>query len=141
MKSILIDLNLFQELSDKLLEEISQNGKTYSAVLCPLRGGFYLSYFMSKHLGIPMEYIQISSYDKTERKEFSVGIRSDLGEDLLLLCDDIYDSGRTIKMIHSLYPRVNFDAACLVSKVHDAPVYFGMHVSPDVWVNFFWEIM
>jgi Predicted phosphoribosyltransferases len=141
MKSILIDLDLFQELSSKLLEEIRQNGKTYRAVLCPLRGGFYLSYFMSKHLGIPMEYIRISSYDKTERKEFSVGIRSDLGEYLLLLCDDIYDSGRTIKMIHSLYPRVSFDAACLVSKVQDAPVYFGMHVSQDVWVHFFWETM
>lgn len=141
MKSILVDLNLFQELSNKLLEEIRQNSRTYSAVLCPLRGGFYLSYFMSKHLSVPMEYIQISSYDKTERKEFSVGIRSDLRENLLLLCDDIYDSGRTIKMIHSLYPHVNFDIACLVTKAKDAPVYSGMYVPADFWVNFFWEIM
>src|SRR4030042_6009188 len=102
MKSILVDVNLFQELSYKLLEDIRQNNKVYRAVLCPLRGGFYLSYFMSKHLGVPMEYIQISSYDKSERKEFSVGIRSDLGEDLFLLCDDIYDSGRTIRVIRSL---------------------------------------
>jgi xanthine phosphoribosyltransferase len=141
MKSILVDLKLFQDLSYKLLEVIRNNNKDYRAVLCPLRGGFYLSYFMSKHLGIPMEYIQISSYEKSERKEFSVGIRSDLGEDLFLLCDDIYDSGRTIRIIHSLYPRVSFDTACLVTKVPDAPVYYGMQVSPDVWVNFFWEIM
>ena len=141
MKSILVDVNLFQELSYKLLEDIRQNNKVYRAVLCPLRGGFYLSYFMSKHLGIPMEYIQISSYDESERKEFSVGLCSDLGEDLFLLCDDIYDSGRTIGKIHSLYPRVSFDTACLVTKVLDTPVYCGMHVSPDVWVNFFWEIM
>ena len=141
MKSILIDLKLFQELSYKLLDDIRQNNKVYSAVLCPLRGGFYLSYFMSKHMGIPMEYIQISSYEESEHKDFSVGIRSNLGEDLFLLCDDIYDSGRTIRMIHSLYPHVSFDTACLVTKVPDAPVYYGMRVSPDVWVNFFWEIM
>ena len=141
MKSILVDVNLFQELAYKLLEDIRQNNKAYRAVLCPLRGGFYLSYFMSKHLGIPMEYIQISSYEESERKEFSVGIRSDLEKDLFLLCDDIYDSGRTIRMIHSLYPHVSFDTVCLVAKVLDAPVYYGMHVSPDVWVNFFWEIM
>jgi xanthine phosphoribosyltransferase len=141
MKNILVDVNLFQELSYKLLEDILQSNKVYRAVLCPLRGGFYLSYFMSKHLGIPMEYIQISSYDKSQQKEFSVGIRSDLGEYLFLLCDDIYDSGRTIRMIHSLYPHVSFDTVCLVTKVLDAPVYYGMHVSREVWVNFFWEIM
>lgn len=141
MNSILVDFDLFQSIAYKLLDEVRNNGKTYQAVLCPLRGGFYLSYFMSRHLNLPMEYIQISSYEHTERKDFTVGIRSDLKDDLFLLCDDICDSGRTIQKIHGLYPRVRFDSACLVAKEKEVPTYYGMYVPKDVWVNFFWEIM
>ncbi|HOT45383.1 MAG TPA: phosphoribosyltransferase [Spirochaetota bacterium] len=141
MKSLVIDYDLFRDLAYGLLEKIRGNGKNYRAILCPLRGGFYLSYFMGRHLGLPMEYIQISSYDRMEQKDFNVGIRSDIGRDLFLLCDDIYDSGRTIRMIHSLYPRVSFDTVCLVSKDRDAPVLYGRCVDPSVWVNFFWETM
>ncbi|MBN2159843.1 MAG: phosphoribosyltransferase [Spirochaetes bacterium] len=141
MNSVMIDIDRFRELCYRLLEYVRGGGKKYGAVLCPLRGGFYLSHFMSRHLGIPMEYIQISSYDKTERREIAVGIRSDLNGDFFLLCDDIYDSGRTIRTIHSLYPHVRFDTVCLVSKEMDAPVFAGLYVPPDVWVNFFWESM
>jgi xanthine phosphoribosyltransferase len=141
MQSITIDLNLFKELAYKLLEKVRGSGTSYRAILCPLRGGFYLSHFMSRHLNLPMEYIQISSYDKAEQKDFSVGIRSDIGGEHLLLCDDIYDSGRTIRMIHSLYPGAAFDTVCLVAKDRNAPVLYGRYVEPSVWVNFFWETM
>ncbi len=141
MESLAVDFNLFREIAYKLLEDVRRNGKNYRAILCPLRGGFYLSHFMSRHLNLPLEYIQISSYDKAEQKDFSVGIRSDIGEDRLLLCDDIYDSGRTIRMIHSLYPHVAFDTVCLIAKDRDAPVFYGRYVEPSVWVNFFWEIL
>jgi len=141
MESLAVDYTLFRELAYELLEKIRGNGKTYRAILCPLRGGFYLSYFMSRHMHLPMEYIQISSYDRMEQKDFSIGIRSDIGSDLFLLCDDIYDSGRTIRMIRSLYPHVSFDAVCLVSKDRNAPVLYGRCVEPPVWVNFFWETM
>lgn len=141
MKSFAIDFHLFQDLAYELLEKIRGNGKTYHSILCPLRGGFFLSYFMSRHLNLPMEYIQISSYDNIEQKEFSVGIRSDVDGDLMLLCDDIYDSGRTVRTIHSLYPHVSFDTVCLVAKDRNAPVLFGRYVDPSVWVNFFWEKM
>jgi hypoxanthine phosphoribosyltransferase len=141
MESVIIDFDQFRELSYKLLEEIRAAGKEYDAVLCPLRGGYYLSYFMSKRLGIPLQYIEISSYEKTEQKEFRVGIRSGLAAARFLLCDDIYDSGRTIRKIHSLYPHITFDAACLVTKAGDAGIYYGRYVEHDVWVNFFWETM
>jgi xanthine phosphoribosyltransferase len=141
MESLVVDYNLFQELAYKLLEKVRSNGKTYRSILCPLRGGFYLSYFMSRHLNLPMEYIQISSYDKNEQKDFTVGIRSDIDGDLMLLCDDIFDSGRTIRMIHSLYPHVIFDTVCLVAKERNAPVLYGRYVDPAVWVNFFWEYL
>ncbi len=141
MESLAVDYALFRELAYGLLGRIRGNGKTYRAILCPLRGGFYLSYFMSRHLDLPMEYVQISSYDRMEQKDFNVGIRSDIGRDLFLLCDDIYDSGRTIRMIHSLYPHVTFDTVCLVAKDRNAPVLYGRCVEPSVWVNFFWETM
>ena len=131
----------FVELCYKLLEKVQKNGERYRAILCPLRGGFYLSYFMSIHLKLPVHYIEISSYIEKEQGMFRVGVKPDLVNGKFLLCDDIYDSGNTIKEIHSMYPDVDFDTICLVSKVKDAKVTFAYLVEKDRWVDFFWEIM
>ncbi len=131
----------FKEHSYKLLEEIKKKDNKYQAILCPLRGGFYLSYFMSKHLKLPMVYIEISSYSGKVQEEFQIGLKPELAEGNFLLCDDIYDSGNTIKKIHSLYPHVSFDTACLVSKLKEADIHYGVLVDKNCWVDFFWEAM
>jgi len=131
----------FIELSYKLLEEVKSKGVKYKAILCPLRGGFFLSYFMSVHLELPISYIEISSYAGKEQRRFQIGIKPDLIEGNFLLCDDIYDSGNTIKEIHSMYPGVNFDTICLVSKVKEAEVIYAALLEKDKWVDFFWEVM
>ncbi len=88
-----------------------------------------------------MVYMEVSSYSGTIQRELQVGLRPDLEEGRFLLCDDIYDSGRTVRAIHEMYPHVSFDTICLVSKVPEAPVIYGMEVPGDCWVDFFWEIM
>ncbi len=138
---MLVDYDQFKDICYSLLKRISTPGKKYRAVMCPLRGGFYLSDFMSRHLNIPMIYIEISSYSGMERRGFHIGTPPDLEQDLFLLCDDIYDSGNTVRKIHELYPHVNFETACLVSKVKDPDIFYGLHACPDEWVDFFWEVM
>jgi len=141
MNNYRVTYDKFLELSYQLLDKIKSNGGDYKAILCPLRGGFFLSYFMSVHLELPISYIEISSYAGKEQRRFQIGIKPDLIEGKFLLCDDIYDSGNTIKEIHSMYPKVDFDTICLVSKVKEAEVIYASLVDKDKWVDFFWEVM
>jgi hypoxanthine phosphoribosyltransferase len=141
MNNYSVTYDKFLELSYQLLEKIKSNKEEYKAILCPLRGGFFLSYFMSVHLELPISYIEISSYAGKEQRRFQIGIKPDLIEGKFLLCDDIYDSGNTIKEIHSMYPNVDFDTICLVSKVKEAEVIYASLVDKEKWVDFFWEVM
>jgi hypoxanthine phosphoribosyltransferase len=141
MNNYSVTYDKFLELSYQLLEKIKSNKEDYKAILCPLRGGFFLSYFMSVHLELPISYIEISSYAGKEQRRFQIGIKPDLIEGKFLLCDDIYDSGNTIKEIHSMYPNVDFDTICLVSKVKEAEVIYASLVDKEKWVDFFWEVM
>jgi hypoxanthine phosphoribosyltransferase len=140
MEKYRVTCDQFIELSYKLLDKIKYKKDEYKAILCPLRGGFFLSYFMNEHLKLPIVYIEISSYAGMEQRSFKIGSKPDLIEGKFLLCDDIYDTGSTIKKIYSLYPNVEFDTICLVSKVRDAEVIYAAY-APNQWVDFFWEIM
>ncbi len=141
MNNYSVTYDKFVELSYQLLDKVKSNKENYKAILCPLRGGFFLSYFMSVHLDLPISYIEISSYAGKEQLRFQIGIKPDLIEGKFLLCDDIYDTGNTIKEIHSMYPNVEFDTICLVSKVKEAEVIYASLVEKDVWVDFYWEVM
>ncbi len=129
------------EYSYILLDKVRKKGNNYKAILCPLRGGFFLSYFMSNHLKLPILYIEISSYTGKLQNEFQIGLKPELAEGMFLLCDDIYDSGNTIKKIHSMYPHVDFDTLCLISKLPVEDVEFAHRVEEDRWVDFYWEVM
>jgi len=141
MEHLQVSPDVFKELSYKVLEHIRPHADQYQAILCPLRGGFFLSYFLNQHLGLPILYIEISSYSGKVQKDFQVGLLPELAEGRFLLCDDIYDSGSTIRKIHSMYPHVDFDTVCLVSKIDVSDVYFGRLVDPAMWVDFYWEVM
>jgi len=141
MDNFKIDFEIFKQLSHSLLNNLKGNEKSYKGILCPLRGGFYLSYFMSKHLNLPILYIEISSYTNKEQREFQIGLKPELAKGKFLLCDDIYDSGNTIKKIHSMYPHVTFDTICLVSKLEAENIKYGLKVNQNQWVDFFWETM
>lgn len=141
MDKIVIECAEFSALCNSVLDDVTRGGGAYRSVLCPLKGGFYLSHFMSRRLNLPMEYIEISSYDCRDRKDISVFEVPCLDAGRHLICDDVYDTGGTVGKIRSLYPLVIFDIACLVSKSVDAPGYFGRHVRPETWVEFFWETM
>ena len=141
MDHLTVTPELFRELAYKSLEIVRSRGEVYKAILCPLRGGFYLSYFMNRHLNLPLLYLEISSYSGKIQHDFHLGIKPELPSGRYLLCDDIYDRGNTIRKIHGLFPHVVFDTVCLISKVPDPIVWYAMGVEENRWVDFFWEIM
>jgi hypoxanthine phosphoribosyltransferase len=140
-ENFLIDYSVFCELCYDLLDILKKRGKKYDGILCPLRGGFYLSNFMSRHLDLSIEYIVISSYTGKNQHEFSIPYRADIPGGCYLLCDDVYDSGRTIEKIYSLYPHVEFETVCVASKVEKAGLIYGCLVDKKRWIDFFWELM
>lgn len=141
MDNYLVTHERFVELSYELLDIVKERKQNYKAILCPLRGGFFLSYFMSVHLDLPISYIEISSYAGKEQRRFQIGIKPELVKGKFLLCDDIYDSGKTIKEIHKMYPDVDFDTICLISKEKNAEVIYAELVDVKRWVDFYWEVM
>jgi len=136
-----LDFQEFSVLCNGILKRIEAAGIQYRGILCPLRGGFYLSNFMSRRLGLPLYYIQISSRNGRDQGDFTVGLQHELDEGRFLLCDDIFDSGKTVETIHRLYPHAHFDTACLLSRVKDADIIYGKFVDNITWVDFFWEVM
>ncbi len=141
MENLFIDYDRFRELCYVLLDSVKGKRKSCYAVLCPLRGGFYLSDFMSRHLNLPIIYIEITSYNEKKEGDFVLGYRPELESGRILLCDDIYDTGRTIGKIQGMYPHVEFETVCLVSKKKDVSVVYGCLTEKDRWVDFFWEVM
>lgn len=141
MSHYLIDYNKYLELCYAILNNVNKVNNKYQAILCPLRGGFFLSYFMAEHLKLPIRYLEISSYTGKEQSEFVIGYVPDLAKGRFLLCDDIYDSGNTINKILEIYKGIEFDIACLVSKQKLSNIFYGEQVEHDRWVDFFWEVM
>ena len=136
-----VDFELFKKLSHELLDKIKSKNSIYSAILCPLRGGFYLSDFMSRQLKLPVFYLEISSYRKKEQTDFYIGIKPEIFSGKILICDDIYDSGKTMKSIYNMYPHADFDAACIISKTESKDIIYGLLVEKEKWVDFFWELV
>lgn len=141
MDHIYISPEIFSKLSHNVIEQIRNSGKKYDYILCPLRGGFFLSYVVNNHLKIPIKYLEISSYSEKDQGDFIIGIQPNLHKGSYLLCDDIYDSGKTVKKIQEMYSDIDMDVACLLSKQPVANFYVGEYIDDERWVDFFWEIL
>ncbi|MFW5807995.1 MAG: phosphoribosyltransferase [Spirochaetota bacterium] len=141
MDHLYISPDLFSKLAHRVIKQIKESGKTYDYILCPLRGGFFLSYVVNNHLKIPIKYLEISSYLEKEQHDFMIGIKPDLQHGRYLLCDDIYDSGKTIQKIKEMYSDIDMDVACLLTKQPVDNFYVGEYIDDERWVDFFWEIL
>ena len=141
MSNYFLSHERFVELAYKILDDIKKQGHEYQAILCPLRGGFFLSYFMSNHLNIPIRYLEISSYTGKEQKTFHIGNIPDLGKGRFLLCDDIFDSGNTSRKIREIFSGIDMDIAVVLTKHQVPDMLYGEHLDADQWVDFYWEVM
>ncbi|GIX43169.1 MAG: hypothetical protein KatS3mg129_2902 [Leptospiraceae bacterium] len=145
-----IDLNYqdFLSMAQKGVEIIKKilnnNPDYYKGIVCPLRGGFYFTDYISRRIDLPVHYLYISSYDNGKiQKEFKIHFLPELQpHKRYLICDDILATGNTIKKIKELFPNVDFEAIALYKhKDKDYPIknYAIREVHSSVWINFFWE--
>ena len=139
MSNYFISHEKYAELCHKLLSTAETSGIHYDGIICPLKGGFFLSYFMSRNLSLPIKYVEISSYRGKSRGDFIVGDIPELNSGRYLLCDDIYDSGETVRKIKEIFNKINIDVFVLVSRKKLDEIVAGEIIETDNWVDFFWE--
>lgn len=116
------------------------------------RGGLIPAVHASHYFSVPMETIKVSTYDATEYGDVT-GLVNDLrAGKLVMLVDDICDTGNTLKYVVDEIIKNGDDSLLnsllVVTLIHNEgqntfePDYYGTAVNKvenPVWVVFDWE--
>lgn len=122
----------------------------WKAVVAITRGGMAPGMIVARELDIrTVDTISVKSYHSgggkaDERREAEVLKSPDAdvmgdGEGILVI-DDLVDSGKTLELVRSLYPKAHF--ACVYAKPEgekQADTYITS-VSQDTWIFFPWDM-
>jgi hypothetical protein len=114
----------------------------YDAILCVLRGGVFLADFLQRKMHLPIYFATVSSYKNKEQQSprFEINnLDKFLINKRVLLVDDIYDSGYTIKLLEDLFPITLLYPCVLISKQKKEGLIYGKYIRSKEWVNFWWE--
>jgi xanthine phosphoribosyltransferase len=126
------------------------DGGAWRAVVAITRGGMAPAMIVSRELDIRVvDTISVKSYHSgggkaDQRREAQVikAPQSDLMGDGsgILIVDDLVDSGKTLELIRSLYPKAHF--ATVYAKPHGKPQVdtYVTEVSQDTWIFFPWDM-
>ncbi|MEL7114294.1 MAG: xanthine phosphoribosyltransferase [Pseudomonadota bacterium] len=122
----------------------------WRAVVAVTRGGMAPAMIVSRELDIrTVDTISVMSYhagggkaDQQREAQVLKDPKSDLmgdGEGILII-DDLVDSGKTLELIRSLYPKAHY--ACVYAKPKGEPMVdtFITGVSQDTWIFFPWDM-
>ena len=125
-------------------------GGAWRAVVGITRGGLVPAMIVSRELDIRVvDTISVKSYlsgggKQDQRREAQV-IKAPQAELMgdgagILIVDDLVDSGKTLELIRSLYPRAHF--ATVYAKPSGKPQVdsYITEVSQDTWISFPWDI-
>lgn len=126
-----------------------ENG-AWRAVVAITRGGMAPAMIIARELDVrTVDTISVKSYHSSggkadDRREAQVLKSPDKemmrdGEGILVI-DDLVDSGKTLELVRSLYPRAHF--ACVYAKPEgekQADTYITS-VSQDTWIFFPWDM-
>lgn len=107
-KEILLTKEEIEKINIRLGEEISRDyeGKDL-VVICLLKGGVMFATDLIKHIEskVFLDYLTVSSYKDEEESSGNVEIKSDISIDIkgkdVLIVDDIFDTGYTMKNIYN----------------------------------------
>ncbi|MDR5651891.1 xanthine phosphoribosyltransferase [Ruixingdingia sedimenti] len=121
------------------------DGGTWKAVVAITRGGLVPAMIVSRELDIRVvDTISVQSYNNQSQTEARVtkAPQADLmgdGEGILVV-DDLVDSGKTLELVRSLYPRAHF--ATVYAKPKGRPMVdtYITEVSQDTWIFFPWDM-
>jgi xanthine phosphoribosyltransferase len=125
-------------------------GGTWRAVVGITRGGLVPAMIVARELDIRVvDTISVRSYhsgggaaDQRSEAQVIKSPQADLmgnGEGILIV-DDLVDSGKTLELVRSLYPRAHF--ATVYAKPSGKPMVdsYITEVSQDTWIFFPWDM-
>ncbi|TMV14458.1 xanthine phosphoribosyltransferase [Arenibacterium halophilum] len=117
----------------------------WRAVVAITRGGMAPAMIVARELDIrTVDTISVKSYDHQDRSEARVLKSPDadmMGDGTgILVVDDLVDSGKTLELVRSLYPKAHF--ATVYAKPSGEPQVdtFITGVSQDTWIFFPWDM-
>lgn len=118
----------------------------WKAVVAITRGGMVPACIIARELNVRVvDTISVKSYDHQAQAEAVVlkapdaALMGDDGEGILVI-DDLVDSGRTLEVVRSLYPKAHY--ATVYAKPKGEPMVdtFITGVSQDTWIFFPWDM-
>jgi xanthine phosphoribosyltransferase len=126
------------------------DGGSWRAIVGITRGGLVPAMIVSRELDIRVvDTISVKSYlsggGKADQRREAQMIKAPdatlMGDGTgILIVDDLVDSGKTLELIRSLYPKAHF--ATVYAKPHGKPQVdsYITEVSQDTWIFFPWDM-
>ncbi|MEM7488141.1 MAG: xanthine phosphoribosyltransferase [Pseudomonadota bacterium] len=118
---------------------------SWKAIVAITRGGMAPAMIVARELDIRLvDTISVKSYDHQTQGEAQVLSKPDaemVGDGTgVLVVDDLVDSGKTLEVVRSLYPKAHF--ATVYAKPKGEPMVdtFITGVSQDTWIFFPWDM-
>ncbi|MDM7255475.1 MAG: xanthine phosphoribosyltransferase [Paracoccus sp. (in: a-proteobacteria)] len=122
-----------------------EEGGEWRAVVAITRGGLVPAMIVARELDIrTIDTISVKSYNKQEQGGLKVLKSPDpdlMGDgEGILVVDDLVDSGRTLELVRSMYPKAHF--ATVYAKPKGKPMVqtYVTEVSQDTWIFFPWDM-
>ena len=117
----------------------------WKAVVAITRGGMAPAMIVARELGIRLvDTISVKSYDhqdQTEAKVLNAPDKSMMGDGTgVLIVDDLVDSGKTLELVRSLFPKAHFATVYAKPKGRPQVDTFITEVSQDTWIFFPWDM-
>jgi xanthine phosphoribosyltransferase len=117
----------------------------WKAVVAITRGGMAPAMIVARELGIRLvDTISVKSYDhqdQTEAKVLNAPDKAMMGDGTgVLIVDDLVDSGKTLELVRSLFPKAHFASVYAKPKGRPQVDTFITEVSQDTWIFFPWDM-
>ena len=118
---------------------------SWKAVVAITRGGMAPAMIIARELDVRViDTISVKSYQKQDRSEAQVLKAPDAeiigdGEGVLII-DDLVDSGKTLELVRSLYPKAHFATVYAKPEGRGQVDSFITEVSQDTWIFFPWDM-
>jgi xanthine phosphoribosyltransferase len=117
----------------------------WKAVVAITRGGMAPAMIVARELGIRLvDTISVKSYDhqdQTKAKVLNAPDEAMMGDGTgVLIVDDLVDSGKTLELVRSLFPKAHFATVYAKPKGRPQVDTFITEVSQDTWIFFPWDM-
>ena len=117
----------------------------WRAVVAITRGGMAPAMIVARELDIrTVDTISVKSYNHQNQTEAHVLKAPDvamMGDgDGILVVDDLVDSGKTLELVRSLYPKAHFATVYAKPKGKPQVNSYITEVSQDTWIFFPWDM-